>query len=114
MALRRSLKVLADPGKRTLSIRRTLGDVGSGDGPVVLDGDDPATSMILYDAVDPYDAPIIQDEVDPVIVGAVATICDGRQDRVGLGIQCEDVLMIPTPLMLPREVNGTILYVVED
>ena len=35
--------------------------LGGADGPVVPDGDDPATPMISYDAYDPAGAPVIQD-----------------------------------------------------
>ena len=40
--------------------------LGSADGPVVPDGDDPAIPMVPCDAVGPADAPVLQDEVDPV------------------------------------------------
>ena len=48
----------AMPGEADIEDASTL---GSADGPVVPDGDDPATPMVPCDAVRPADAPVIQD-----------------------------------------------------
>ena len=56
--------------------------LGSADGPVVPDGDDPAIPMVPCDAVSPADVLVIQDEVDPVIPDAVAPMCDDDPDDV--------------------------------
>ena len=72
--------------------------LGSADGLVVPDGDDPATPMVSCDAVGPADAPVIQHEVDPVVPYAVAPMCDGDPDDVAPKIPCEDALEIPAPV----------------
>ena len=73
--------------------------LGSADGPVVPDGDDPAIPIVPYDAVGPADAPVIQDEVDPVTSDAIAPVCDGDPDDVAPKIPCEDALEIPAPVI---------------
>ena len=75
--------------------------LGSADGPVVPDGDDPATPTIPCDAAGPADVPVIQDEVDPAIPNAAAPMCHGDPDDVAPKIPCEDALLIPAPVMLP-------------
>ena len=75
--------------------------LGSADGPVVPDGDDPATLMVPCDAAGPGDDPVIQGEVDPVIPDAVAPMCDGDPDDVFPKVPCEDALVIPAPVMIP-------------
>ena len=74
-----------------------LSTLGSADGPVVPDENDPAIPMVPRDAVGPADVPVIQDEVDPVIPDAVAPMCDGDPDDVAPKIPCEDALEIPAP-----------------
>ena len=74
--------------------------LGSADGPVVPDGDDPATPMVPCDAVVPADAPVIQCEVDPVIPDSIAPMCDGDPDDVATKIPCEDALEIPAPVIM--------------
>ena len=73
--------------------------LGSADGPVVPDGDDPSTPMVPCDAVGPAYAPVIQDEVNPVIPDAVAPMCDGDPNDVAPKIPCEDALEIPVPVI---------------
>ena len=74
-----------------------LRDVDSADGPVVPDGDDPATPIIPYGAIDPAHARVMPDEVDPAIPDVVAPMCDGDPDDVAPKIPCEYALMIPAP-----------------
>ena len=71
--------------------------LGSADGPVVPDGDDPATPMVPCDAVVPADALVIQYKVNPVMPDAVTPMCDGDPDDVAPKIPCEDALEIPAP-----------------
>ena len=81
--------------------------LGSADGPVVPDGDDPAIPMVPCDAVGPADAQVIQDEVVPVIPDAIAPMCDGDPDDVAPKIPrepCENALEIPAPV-IPIPVN---------
>ena len=47
------------PGEAGIAGPSTL---GSADGPVVPDGDDPATPIVPCDAIGSADAPVIQDE----------------------------------------------------
>ena len=83
--------------------------LGSPDGPVVSDGDDPATPMLPCDAVGSADSPVIQDEVDPVIPDAIAPMCDGDLNNVSPKIPCEDALKIPASLIpvptIPRDAD---------
>ena len=80
--------------------------LGSADGPVVPDGDDPAILMVPCDAVGPADVPMIQDEVDPVIPDAVAPMCDGDPDDVAPKIPSEDALEIPAPVIPVPVISG--------
>ena len=73
--------------------------LGSADGPVVPDGNDPAIPMVPCDAVGLADAPVIQDEVDPVIPDAVAPTCIGNPDDVARKIPCENALEVPAPVI---------------
>ena len=72
--------------------------LGSADGPVVPDGDDPAIQwshvMLLVQLI-----PVIQDEVDPVVLDEVASMCDDDPDEVAREIPCEDALEIPAPVI---------------
>ena len=85
------------PGEANAVDPLTLGDVDSVDGPVVPDGNDPATPIIPCVAIGPPDAPVIRYEVSPAIPDAVASMCDGDPDDVTLNIPCEDALEIPAP-----------------
>ena len=73
--------------------------LGSADGPVDPDGNDPATPMVPCDAVVPADGPLIQYKVSPVIPDAVDPMCDGDPDDVAPKIQCEDALEFPAPVI---------------
>ena len=80
--------------------------LGSADGPMVPNGDDPATPIVPCDAVGPSDAPVIQDEVDPVIPNAVASMCDGDADAAAQTIPWEDSSMIPAPVLPVSVIPG--------
>ena len=102
MPRRRGSKIAgAIPGEADIVDPSTL---GSADGPVVPDGDGPATPMVTCDAVGPAGAPVIQDEIDQVIPDAVAPVCDGNPDDVAPKIPREDASMIPAPVMIPVSV----------
>ena len=97
MAPRLGSKVAGEiPGVAEIVDPSTL---GSADGPVVPDGDNPAIPMVQCDVVGPADAPVIQDEVDPVIPDAVAPMCDGDPDDVAPKIPCKDASEIPAPVI---------------
>ena len=98
------------PGVADIVDPSTLGSAG---GPVVPDGDDPATPMVPCDDIVPADAPVIQHKVNPVIPDAVVPMCDGDPGDVAPKIPCEHASMIPAPVipvpviqaMLIREVD---------
>ena len=80
--------------------------LGSTDGPVVPDGDDPTTPIVSCDAVVPADAPVIQHKVNPVIPDAVAQMCDGDPYDVAPKTPCEDALEIPAPAIPVPVISG--------
>ena len=92
----------AIPGEADIVDPSTL---GSADGPVVPNGDDPATPIIPCDAVDPADAPI-QDELFPAIPDAVAPMCVGDPENVALKTPCEDASMTPAKVIPDPEIPG--------
>lgn len=64
LARRRNLNpASATPGEADVVYPSTPGDVDSAGGPVVPDGDDPATPVMTHSAVGPPDASVIKVEL---------------------------------------------------